>query len=94
MAVPNWDAYNTSIEKCRQDQFKQLEGTYETHRGIDAGTMLAIVVQTAIFFSCSLFSRAPGINHMRMVCVSPCVSVDSQSSFATEPQLARHTYFA
>ena len=69
MAVANWDPYNTSIEKCRQDQFKQLKGTYDTHRRIDADLMLAIVVQTVIFSRCFLFSRAPGINHMRMVCV-------------------------
>ena len=69
MAVANWDPYNASIEKCRQDQFKQLKGTYDTHRRIDADLMLAIVVQTVIFSRCFLFSRAPGINHMRMVCV-------------------------
>ena len=49
MAVPNWDVYNTSIEKCRQDQFKQLEGTYRTHKGIGADSMLAIVVLISVF---------------------------------------------
>ena len=33
--MPNGDAYNASIESCRQDQFKQLEGTYVTPRSRD-----------------------------------------------------------
>ena len=44
MAVPNWDAYNASIESCRQEQFKQLEGRYETRRSRDVELMLALAV--------------------------------------------------